>query len=55
MMQEQTQAQIAGAAGQGLAQATGQGVGQAAQAMAPQVMEQIMTGGAAPVQGGPLG
>lgn len=55
MMQEQTQAQIAGAAGSGLAQAAGEGVGQAAQAMAPQVMEQIMTGGGAPVQGGPMG
>jgi hypothetical protein len=55
MMQEQTQAQVAGAAGQGLAQAAGQGVGQAAQAMAPQIMEQIMTGGGAPVQGGPMG
>ena len=55
MMQEQTQAQVAGAAGQGLAQAAGQGVGQAAQTMAPQIMEQIMTGGGAPVQGGPMG
>ena len=54
MMQEQTQAQVAGAAGQGLAQAAGEGVGQAAQAMAPQIMEQIMTGGGSPVQGGPM-
>lgn len=54
MMQEQTQAQVAGAAGQGLAQAAGQGVGAVAQQMAPQVLEQIMTGGGSPVQGGPM-
>ena len=48
MMQQQNEMQVAGAAGQGAAQAAGQAIG----AMAPQVMEQVMTGGAAPVQGG---
>lgn len=57
-MQQQQQMQIAGAAGQGVAQAAGQAAGQmagaAAQQMSPQVLEQIMTGGGAPVQGGPM-
>lgn len=46
-MQQQNEAQVAGAMGQGAAQAAGQAVGQ----MAPQVMQQVMTGGASPVQG----
>lgn len=52
-MQQQQQMQITGAAGQGIAQGVGQSAGQATQALAPQVLEQIMAGGGAPVQGGP--
>ena len=51
MMAQQQQAQTAGAVGQAMAGAAGQAVG----AMAPQVMEQVMAGGASPVQGGPSG
>tara|TARA_R100000742_G_C4276006_1_gene96802 strand:- start:656 stop:2272 length:1617 start_codon:yes stop_codon:yes gene_type:complete len=53
-MLEQQQMQIAGSAGQGVAQGVGQAAGAATEQMAPQVMEQIMAGGAAPVQGGPM-
>ena len=49
MMAQQQQSQTAGAVGQAVAGAAGQAVG----AMAPQVMEQVMAGGASPVQGGP--
>ena len=59
MMEQQEQQmgiQTQGAVGQGVAQGLGQGAaqaaGQAVEGMAPQVMEQIMAGGAAPVQGG---
>ncbi len=52
MMQQQSALEVQGAAGQGVAQAVGQGAGQAVASMAPQVMEQVMAGGAAPVQGG---
>ena len=51
MMAEQNEAQTAGAVGQATANAAGQAVG----ALAPQVMEQVMTGGASPMQGGPSG
>ena len=61
-MQRQQQMQISGSAGQGIAQGMAQGVGagvgelsgQAVQQMAPEVLEQVMAGGAAPVQGGPM-
>jgi hypothetical protein len=52
MMQQQSALEVQGAAGQGVAQAVGQGAGEAVAGMAPQVMEQVMAGGAAPVQGG---
>jgi len=44
--------QTQGALQQGVAQGAGQAAGQAVAGMAPQVMEQVMTGGTAPVQGG---
>ena len=50
-MQQEQEAQMGGAVGQAMAGAAGQAVG----AMAPQVMEQVMAGGASPVQGGPSG
>ena len=53
MMEEQQQAQIAQASAASVAQGVGQGVGAATQQLAPQVVEQIMTGGGSPVQGGP--
>ncbi len=57
-MQQEQQMQAQGAIGAGVAQGLGQGAagaaGQAVQGMAPQVMEQVMAGGAAPVQGGPM-
>ena len=56
MMEEQQAMATQGAVGQGVAQGLGTGAaqaaGQAVSAMAPQVMEQVMTGGGAPVQGG---
>lgn len=51
-MQAQAGAQTQAAMQQGVAQGAGQAAGQAIQGMAPQVMEQVMTGGASPVQGG---
>ena len=48
MMEAQQQVDTQGAIQQGIAK----GAGGAAAQMAPQVMEQIMTGGAAPMQGG---
>ena len=61
-MAKQQEMQIASSVGQGasqgISQGVGQGVGQAAgaavQQLAPGVMEQVMSGGAAPVQGGPM-
>tara|TARA_Y100001938_G_C8093432_1_gene436594 strand:+ start:2246 stop:3862 length:1617 start_codon:yes stop_codon:yes gene_type:complete len=54
MMAQQAQQDITGAASQGVAQGVGQAAGQAVQQMAPEVLEQVMAGGAAPVQGGPM-
>ena len=56
MMQAEQEMATQGAVGQGVAQGLGAGAAEAAgaavQGMAPQVMEQVMTGGGAPVQGG---
>jgi len=56
MMKAEQEMATQGAVGQGVAQGLGAGAAQAAgaavQGMAPQVMEQVMTGGGAPVQGG---
>jgi len=52
MQQQQSAVQTQGAMQQGVAQGAGQAAGQAVAGMAPQVMEQIMAGGSAPVQGG---
>lgn len=50
--QQEAGLQAQAAMNQGIAQGTGQAAGQAVAGMAPQVMEQVMTGGSAPVQGG---
>lgn len=53
-MAAQAQLQTQAAMQQGVAQGAGQAAGAAVQQMAPGVMEQVMTGGGAPLQGGPM-